>query len=195
MHMKTLRHSLAILVLITAPATRAGEIDDLLAKASEGDAGAQYEIGQKYSKGDGVPKNPGDAVKWLEKSAAQGNADAQLSLGSIYISGRGAPKNSVEAAKWFQLAAEQGRGAAQIQIARMHLAGAGVVKDDVMACKWARLAMAQGEKQANQILVLLGSRMTALETAQAETLVREYLAKKTADDAARGIPSVAPPLE
>ena len=134
-------------------------------------------------------------MKWLEKSATQGNADAQLGLGSLLIGGRGVPKNSVEAAKWFQLAAEQGRAAAQIQMARMFLAGAGVMKDDVQASKWARLALAQGDYQARKILDLLSSRMTALQSAQAAELASEFLAKKAADDAARGIPRTAPPLE
>lgn len=193
--MKAMRHLLAILVLMTFSQAWGGEFENLLAKANEGDAGAQYTIGQKYSAGDGVSKNMEEAVKWLEQSAVQGNADAQLSLGSLFISGRGVPRNSTEAAKWFQLAAEQGRSNAQIQMARMHLSGAGVTKDDVEASKWANLALAQGDKQANPILVFLNKRMTAAQTAEAKMLASEFLAKKAADDAAKGIPSVAPPLE
>jgi TPR repeat protein len=193
--MKTTPRLLAIFLMALVSTASGAETDDLLAKANGGDAAAQYDIGQKYAKGDGVAKNMEEAVKWLTKSAEQGNADAQMSLGALYVSGRGVPKNSTEAAKWYRLAAEQGRPAAQVQMARMHLAGAGVVKDDVEAAKWASLAQTQGEGQANRILVLVRSRMTAEETARSEALVRDFTGKKTTDDAASGVPLVAPPLE
>jgi hypothetical protein len=134
-------------------------------------------------------------LAWYQKAAEQGSADAQLSLGKLYVSGQGVPKNSVEAAKWFLLAAQQGRAVAQIQMARMHLAGAGVMKDYVEAYKWAKLAGAQGDGQAQQILSFLVPKMTPQQTARAETLVRESLEKKTSDDASKGVPLVAPPLE
>jgi uncharacterized protein len=193
--MKPMKHLLAILLLIATHGAWAAETDDLLAKANAGDAGAQYDLGLKYTKGDGVSKDVKEAVKWLVKSAEQGNADAQLSLGSLYIGGREVPKNSTESAKWFLLAAEQGRAAAQLQMSRMYLAGAGVVKDYVQASKWAAIAMVQGDKQASQILGFLKTRMTAEQTAEAETLVREFVEKKASDNAAHGIPLVAPPLE
>lgn len=195
MDMKIMKHLLAILVLATSSGAQAGEIDDLLVLANQGDVGAQYTLGRKYSKGDGVSRNPKEALVWLEKAALQGNADAQLELGALFVGGRGVPKNSMEAAKWFQLAAEQGRPAAQIQMARMHLSGVGVIKDDVEAYKWAKIALSQGSKPANQILVLLRTRLTAVEVAIAETRVTEFLARKAAEDAARGTPMVAPPLE
>jgi hypothetical protein len=69
------------------------------------------------------------------------------------------------------------------------------LKDDVTAYKWASLAAAQGDKPASQVLVFLGRRMTDAQTAQGQTLVREFQEKMAADDAARGIPRVAPPLE
>ena len=193
--MKMMKPLLATLFLATACQASAGEIEDLVAQAETGDAGAQYSLGMKYSTGEGVSRDPQEAVVWLEKAAMQGHVDAQLALGSVFIGGRGLPKDSVEAAKWYQLAADQGRPDAQIQMARMHLAGSGVVKDDVQAAKWAKLAFAQGDKRANRILALLASRMTALQIAQADTLVEEFLAMKAAEEATRGLPSIAPPLE
>mgnify|MGYP000663436692 CR=1 FL=1 len=193
--MKTIHHLLAILFLANACPASGGEIEDLTAKANTGDAGAQYSLGMKYSTGEGVSRDPKEAVSWLEQSAMQGNVDAQMALGSLFVSGRGIPRDSVESAKWFQLAAEQGRPDAQIQMARMHLAGTGVVKDDVQAAMWARLAFAQGDKRANRILALLKPRLNGVQTAQVETLVQEFHARKAADDALRGIPMIAPPLE
>jgi TPR repeat protein len=181
--------------LILAAAAIGAEIDDQLAKAKEGDVVAQMRVAELYAKGEGVAKNPKEAAGWYQKAAEQGNGDAQLSLGKLYLSGKGIPKNSTEAAKWFKLAAEQGRADAQIQMARMHLAGAGVPKDDVEACKWAIVASLQRNAQAKQIIFVAGQRMTPEQRTQAETLAREFLEKKSSDDAMKGIPPVAPPLE
>ena len=194
--MKTGCRHLALLVLLAAStATRAAEDGDLLAKATGGDPIAQYEIGRKFAAGDGVSKNMEEAVKWLTMSAQQGNPDAQMNLGALLASGRGVPRNSTEAAKWYGLAAGQGQAAAQLQMARMHLAGAGVPKDDVEAAKWASLALAQGEAQARRIVTMLRSRMTAEEIAMSEELVRGFSAAKATDNAASGVPLVAPPIE
>ena len=84
---------------------------------------------------------------------------------------------------------------AQIQIARMHLSGAGVVKDNVEACKWAILALSKGDARARQILAFVAPKMTVEDRTKAETLAREFLEKKTSDDAMKGIPPIAPPLE
>lgn len=193
--MKAMKCLTMALVLAVAGSTRGGEIEDILAKAKEGDILAQEEAGEMYATGKGVAKDPKAAAEWYAKAAEQGSADAQLKLGALFVGGKGLPKNSVEAAKWFQLAADQGRAIAQIQMARMHLAGAGVVKDHVEACKWASLAAAQGDRQAKPILDFLKTRMTAQQIARAEKLVRESLETKSAKDAAKGVPLVAPPLE
>src|SRR5688572_23365165 len=103
--MKTKTRLLAILFLLSASAANGGEFENLLAKANEGDPVAQFSVGQKYTKGEGVAKDVPEAAKWLEKSAQQGNADAQIGLGALYLGGRGLPKNSLEAAKWYGLAA------------------------------------------------------------------------------------------
>ncbi len=192
--MKTSKRVFA-LVMMSVSAMWAGEMEDLLAKAGEGDAVAQYEVGRKYSTGEGVSRNMEEAVKWLLESGVQGNVDAALSLGSIYVGGRGVPKSSTEAAKWYLMAATQGRAAAQLQMARMHLAGAGVVKDDVEAYKWATLAHEQGEGQANQILTFLRERMSGVEVARGQAQVREFKMRKEAAAAEEGVLPVAPPLD
>lgn len=171
------------------------ELAAVLAKAKDGDVVAQIQAAEMYAKGEGVAKSPKDAIEWYQKAAEQGNPEAQIALGKIHLGGHGAPKNSVEAAKWFGLAAAKGRAAAQLQMARMHLAGAGVQKDYVEAYKWAGLADAQGEKQAKPILAFVTPKLTAVQSARASALLDEALGKKASDDASKGIPLVAPPLE
>lgn len=58
--------------------------DEIELKARKGDINAQYKLGLKYYKGQGVPKNNGKAMKWFKKAAEQGHADAQYNLGVMY---------------------------------------------------------------------------------------------------------------
>ena len=53
-----------------------------LSLAEQGDASAQYNLGQMYVQGKGVPQDYKEAVKWFRLSAEQGDADAQNNLGN-----------------------------------------------------------------------------------------------------------------
>ena len=83
------------------------DINDLLEKANTGDAIAQINVGWMYLKGEGVPKDLVEAVKWYTKSAEQGHADAQYNLGLMYHNGDIVPKDEVLARKWFGKYTEQ----------------------------------------------------------------------------------------
>lgn len=48
--------------------------------AEKGYPSAQYDLGMRYLKGDGVEKNPDLARQWLQKSAQNGNTDAAQRL-------------------------------------------------------------------------------------------------------------------
>ena len=58
-------------------------------------------------KGDGLPQDAAEAVKWYRKAADQGYAKAQYNLGVCYTQGTGGPQDSAEAVKWYRNAAEQ----------------------------------------------------------------------------------------
>jgi len=58
-----------------------------------------------YDKGQGVPQDSGEALKWYHLAAAQGDAVAQYNLGLMYAYGDSVPKDYVQAHKWFNLAA------------------------------------------------------------------------------------------
>jgi TPR repeat protein len=45
--------------------------------AEAGDVDAQYNLGQMYRRGQGVPQDYAETVKWYRLAAEQGNADAQ----------------------------------------------------------------------------------------------------------------------
>ena len=58
-------------------------------KAQQGDAKAQFKLGNCYRMGEGVNKDVTEAVKWYRKAAEQDNAEAQLGLGGLYFKGEG----------------------------------------------------------------------------------------------------------
>ena len=60
-----------------------------------------------YDKGQGVPQDYAEAVKWYRKAAEQGNALALNNLGFMYGKGRGVPQDYVQAHMWYNLAASR----------------------------------------------------------------------------------------
>ena len=70
-----------------------------------------------YGKGQGVPQDDKEAVKWYRLAAEQGDAKAQNNLGVSYDNGQGVPQDYKEALKWTKLAAEQGHARAQKNVA------------------------------------------------------------------------------
>ena len=61
-----------------------------------------------YVKGEDVPRDYQEAVKWFRRAAEQGNTRAQHNLGFMYANGEGVPKDYVRAYAWLNLAAAQG---------------------------------------------------------------------------------------
>ena len=66
-----------------------------------------------YRKGQSLPKDYAEAVKWYRKAVEQGHRDAQFRLGVMYGNGQGVPQDIVQAHMLFNLAALQGYEKAQ----------------------------------------------------------------------------------
>src|SRR5439155_330488 len=78
------------------------------ARAEQGDAKAQSDLGHKYFHGNGVPQDYAEAARWYRKAADQGYAKAQYAVGYMYSQGKGVPRDYAEAARWYRRAAKQG---------------------------------------------------------------------------------------
>src|SRR3989344_272377 len=124
-------------------------------QADSGDAGAQFDLGMRYAKGEGVPKDIVKAVEWHQKAAAQGHAKAQFALGFMYNYGKGVPKNAAKAIEWYQKAAAQGHAEAQFSLGLMHANGKEVPKNAAQAIEWWQKAAAQGHVGAQQNLTVM----------------------------------------
>ena len=92
------------------------DIEEIRQAAEQGEAKAQYNLGVMYAKGEGVPEDDREAVKWFRLAAEQGDAMAQHNLGVMYDKGEGVPKDDREAVRWYRMAAEQGLDTAQFTL-------------------------------------------------------------------------------
>lgn len=71
--------------------------------SDEGDAIAACNIGVIYQRGEGVARDPGEAMRWYRVAAERDDAEAQYRLGLMYLSGDGVAVDAEEAHRWFTL--------------------------------------------------------------------------------------------
>lgn len=145
--------------------------------AEEGDASAQFRLGQLYDEGTGVPQDYRRAMEWFEKAAKQGHVGAQVNLGTLYLRGEGAPQSDQMALFWFSQAAERGHALAFAKLGWMSAQGRGVLQDFIQAHKWYNLAAANGHKKAAEYREALAEQMTPAQIAEAQRLAREWKPK------------------
>ena len=117
-------------------------------KAEQGDANAQFMLGNMYRQGKGVSQDYKQAVSWYRKAADQGLAKAQLMLGVMYYEGRGVTQDYKQAVSWYRKAAEQGFAQAQTLLGSMYFEGRGVARDYQQAKEWFIKAVLQGDAVA-----------------------------------------------
>ena len=74
--MNPILKSLLVFVLLAAAGFAAAtDFAETKKKAEAGDSTAQYNLGQMYRTGRGVPKDFAEAVKWYRLAAEQGNIE------------------------------------------------------------------------------------------------------------------------
>ncbi len=119
-------------------------INTLRQQAEQGDAEAQYNLGQAYLIGRGVPKDQEMAESWLAKSARQGNSDAIESYGLILFRN----DHQAEAMPYIEAAAARGQNKAQYILGIAHFNGDLARQDWVRAYAMMILAAEGGLPQA-----------------------------------------------
>jgi len=116
--------------------------------AEQGNAGAQFKLGNMYHHGEGVARDFATALSWYRKAADQGEVEAQLQLGTMYYLGYDVPQNYAAAVRWYRTAADQGDSRAQCSLGDMYRYGQGVPRDYAAALNWYRKAADQGNAEA-----------------------------------------------
>lgn len=130
------------------------EFEALLQAANQGDAKAQYQVGECFLTGKmSVPCDQQEAVKWICLAAENGNAVAQCTLGEMYMNGLVVEKNQEEALKWLGMSAKQKNARAMFHIGSYHErmaenAGANIVEANMFmseATAWYKLSAEHGD--------------------------------------------------
>lgn len=137
--------------------------------ATNGDASAQYEIGQRYANGSsGVPQDNEQAAYWLNRAAEQGLAPAQYRLGTMFEKGLGLPENPTKARTWYERASAQGNVKAMHNLAVMQAEGAGGPQDFAGASRSFDSAAQHGLADSQYNLAILHERGLGVERNLAE---------------------------
>ncbi|MBB4265895.1 tetratricopeptide repeat protein [Roseospira visakhapatnamensis] len=76
--------------------------------AAEGHPNAQFNLGQMYARGDGVPQDFAMALHWYRQVADKGFAAARFRLGVMFERGLGERAGVLCAYMWYDLAAADG---------------------------------------------------------------------------------------
>jgi len=165
--MKKASHSLApllgmALILMSAPAladVKAGvdawgrgdfqtAINEWRGPAAKGDADAQFNLGQAYKLGRGVPQDLKQAEAWYKKAADQGHLQANDNYGLILFQNN----RRSEALPYLQASAQRGEPRAQYVLGTGHFNGDFVEKDWIKAYALMTRASAQQLPQATSNL-------------------------------------------
>ena len=114
--------------------------------AADADPVAAYRLGVLAETGDGMAKDPAEALKWFRAAAAQYQPDALLRLAEAARDGSlGVPKDPAEAERLFKSAADHGQPTALLTLGAMREGAGG---DDVSAQRSWREAADRGVPEA-----------------------------------------------
>src|SRR5690242_16924348 len=116
--------------------------------AEKGDADAQFNLGQAYRLGRGVPTNLAAAQTWFERAASKGHVDAQTTLGLMLFENG----DRVRGVRWLKLAAEKGDPRAMLVYGTALFNGDGVKQDPILGYAYVSRAAAQGLAPAQATL-------------------------------------------
>ena len=166
----------------------------LIAAAESGDARALFQLGMRYSEGNGVTRDMKASAKWFGHSAEQGFAPAQYSMGSLFEKGIGVDRDVAKATELYEKAAEQGNARAMHNLAVIAATGnpPEVSPDMNKAVKWFADAANLGIKDSQFNLGILYGQGMGVPQDLSQSYKWFALAAKTGDsDAANKRDEVA----
>ena len=137
--------------------------------ADKGDADAQFNLGQAYKLGRGVPGDLRTAQSWYEKAAQQGHGQAQANLGLILFQNG----DRARAMPWIRKAADAGDPRAQYVLGTAMFNGDLVAKDWPRAYALMQRAAGQGLPQAAANLQQMDVHIPLAQRQQGLALARQ----------------------
>jgi uncharacterized protein len=134
--------------------------------ANRGDADAQFNLGQAYRLGRGVPISLGQAQAWFERAATSGHLDAQTTLGLLLFQNG----DQAEGLKWLRRAAEADEPRALLVYGTALYNGDAVTQDRLLGYAYVSRAAAAGLSPAKDTLAQLDQLMPAADRQKALVL-------------------------
>jgi len=156
--------------------------------AVAGDADAQFNLGQAYKLGRGVPLDPAMAESWFRKAAVQGHFQAQDNYGlALFQSGKKA-----DALPWLEKSVARGEPRTQLVLGTMLFNGDGVARDYPRAYALMTRASASGLQSASQTLAQMDQYISPADREKGTALAQQYAAQTSMQPAGSGAPSRRP---
>lgn len=141
--------------------------------AEAGNAHAQYQLGDMYQFGFGVPKDTAESISWFRKAADQGLGVAQARLGEIYFTGDATVQDFKAAREWLQKAADQHIAVAERRLGQMEDEGLGGPKNPIRAYALYEQAILDGDGYAQRLRDALVQRLSPDQVTEAQALAKK----------------------
>ena len=138
---RAIHATLALLAAVTLnAAAQDASVDELIARAKKRDAAAEYNLGMRAYEGRGVPRDPGQALRLVERAAKRGHLEAQNAYGFFLQHGVGAAADPARAREWYETAAARDHARAQVNLGWLHETGLGTERAPALAREWYGIA-------------------------------------------------------
>jgi len=140
---------------------------ELIEDAQNGNAEAEFMIGEMAAAGLGTLRSYALATEWYRLAAAKGYRPADVTLGLLYLHGAGSEDeptritaDPAKAATYLKIAADAGDAEAQSLVGQLYMVGNGVPKDPALAKHYTLAAANHGIAAAEYnagLLILNGA--------------------------------------
>ena len=144
------------LMLLVPSAVQADDLFDSQMKlAKQGNAEAQFKVGEMYEAGHGVDKDKSEARYWITRSANQNYEAASFKLLYWDMEKKGLNGENKIKVKELSEKAKQGNAQAQYYLGKMYANGVGIKKNPDVAIDWLSKAALVGLLEAELELASL----------------------------------------
>jgi len=138
--------------------------------AIKGNPDAQFNLGQAYKMGRGVPADLKQAEEWYRKAAVQGHEEAEANYGlALFENGK-----RTEAVQWLERGVARGNPRTQYVLGVMLFNGDGVAKDWVRAYALMVRASSTGLEAATKALAQMDQYIAVKDRQDGLALARKY---------------------
>ena len=155
-----------------------GAVEQWRKAAIAGDPDAQFNMGQAYKLGRGVPVDMAMAESWYRKAAMQGHAQAEDNYGFALFD----QKKFGEALPWLEKSVARGEPRAQLVLGTMLFNGDGVERDWVRAYALMVRSSAAGLPQGSQTLAEMDKYIPEDQRQKGIVLAHQYEARVARND-------------